>query len=123
MVNWHTVVAGIGPCATPLIMKPHDAANALAAIVLERHRLLALRDQLSFSTSSISSIDMSGFASSIGVTHHLARLVRALSAARCGTSVALLVAPLARMHVFELQRLLVQLRLHCPCPRNSHAAA
>ena len=42
MCSWQVVVPRSGPCARPLIIMAHTAADALAAVVVERDRLLAL---------------------------------------------------------------------------------
>ena len=46
MWSWQVAVPFWGPCAWPLIIRPHDAADALAAVVVERDRLAVLVDQL-----------------------------------------------------------------------------
>ncbi len=46
MWSWQVVVPASGPWATPLIIMPAHAADALAAVVIERDRLLAVGDQL-----------------------------------------------------------------------------
>ena len=45
MWSWHVAVPSSGPCGRPLIIIEHDAADALAAVVVERDRLAALLDQ------------------------------------------------------------------------------
>jgi hypothetical protein len=45
-VNWQAEVARSGPWAMPLIHEPARPADAFAAIVFERDRLLALLDRL-----------------------------------------------------------------------------
>ena len=92
-------------------MKPHDAADAFAAVVLERDRLFALLDQvfvehvehLQERHVRVDVVDL--------VAHHAcpgrcAFFCRQMFRVRF----ALLVAPLARMHVLEFERLFVQLR-------------
>ena len=45
MCSWHVAVPRCGPWAWPSIISEHDAADALAAVVVERDRLAALGDQ------------------------------------------------------------------------------
>ncbi len=45
MKSWQVVVSFCGPWAMPLIMNPHDAADALAAVVVERDGPFALLDE------------------------------------------------------------------------------
>ena len=45
MWSWQVAVPRCGPWAWPLIIRPHDAADALAAVVLEGDRLLAEVDE------------------------------------------------------------------------------
>ena len=63
MCSWHTVVARSGPWAMPLITNAARAADALAAVVVEGDRVLALDASRSLTTSSISRNDMSGLTS------------------------------------------------------------
>jgi hypothetical protein len=45
MCSWQCRGAALGPCGTPLIISAAHAADALAAVVVEGDRLLALLDQ------------------------------------------------------------------------------
>ena len=45
MCSWQVAVPAIGPWATPLIIMPQRAADAFAAVVVERDGLLALFDE------------------------------------------------------------------------------
>src|SRR5215471_19985807 len=112
MCSWQTVLPRIGPCGRPLIRKPHvpqmpsrqSESNAIGSSPF------AISPSLT--TSSISRNDMSGETPSATyptrrpgasgpVCRHTLRLIRML-----------FVASLRRLHVLEMQRFLVQLRLH-----------
>src|SRR5689334_19488415 len=124
MCSWHTVVARTGPCASPSIMKPQvpqipsrqSESNAIGSSPF------AIRPSLT--TSSISRNDMSGLTLSARYSTNLP----AAFGPACRQTLRLiridiwhsafvidrlsLIAPLRRLHVLEVQRLLVQLRRH-----------
>ena len=64
MCSWQTVVPRIRAVRHAVDQEPAGAADALAAVRVERDRILALRDQPSLTTSSISRKDMSAATSS-----------------------------------------------------------
>ena len=74
MCSWQVAVAAHRPVRHAVDHQPHDAADAFAAVVVERDRLLALaRSSRSLTTSSISRNDMSGLTSRRLVVDEAAR--------------------------------------------------
>ena len=133
MWSWQTVVAAVGPVRHAVDDEAAHAADALAAVGVERDRRpRPARSSPSLTTSSISRNDMSGETSSADVVDQAARAGRARPGARFSVELqiphdrlgrpALLVAPLRRVHFVELERLLVQRRAAVPTPVNSQAA-
>src|SRR5208283_4193727 len=115
MCSWHTVVPRIGPCGTPLIIKP-------------QHPQIPSRQSCSnatgsppslincwFSTSSISRNDMCSL-TSCAVYRTILPALRASFCRQMWSvsfiqAASLLVIPLLQVHVLERQRLLVESRL------------
>ena len=111
MCSWQVAVPPSGPCATPLIIMPHEPQMPSRQSCSKWIGSSPFSISSSLTTSSISRNDASATDVVGLVRDEVAPRRRATSAARRAVSDSLLVAPRRQLHFLVHERLLVQHRL------------